>query len=214
VPPYVHASPTSVPCNGERDTTAITESCASPVATYETCSSYPIEAAFWGEAPACTSCLLSSEVTLSEDAGPADAGADAVAPIVPTYGAAVVSRVTVPNVAGCIEQTDPSDVGLGCAMAIQAAWRCEEFACNPTCPVTDDPSQAAYFACVQAAASTVCKSYADPASACLGSEVEAGASTYQHCLNPAVTVYNQSTADTPTGPGIEFYNVAQFFCNS
>jgi hypothetical protein len=219
-PPYVHSNGSQWygPTNCEANPlVALAISCAVDDSTFEACSSYPLEAMFWGTAAQCTACLLTPEVTLSnDDAGALDAGDDAdAAP--PTYGAAVVTRVTVPNVAGCIEQTDPTDTGLSCATAVQAAWRCEEFACNPTCPVTDDPSEAAYFACTQAAAATVCKSYADPAAACLAVEADAGGNAYATCLATTLKTYdsdNSSVGDQLDGSAVQFFNIAQFFCNS
>jgi len=155
----------------------------------------------WGTTSACLACLLTPEVTLPQpsDAGAEDAGEDSA---VPTYSAAIVSRVTIPNLAGCIELTDQSAAGLECATVMQAAWRCEEFACNPTCPVTDNASENAYFACTQAAAATVCSSYAGPAATCLASEAEAGVvdAPFGGCFG--------------TDPVDQMNQIATFFCNS
>jgi hypothetical protein len=211
-PPYVHANALSLtPVCSVEDVLGLANSCAVGASTFESCSAYPIEATFWGSSPACVACLTTPEVTLPtpDDAGTTDGG-DAATPPPPTYGAAIVTRVTVPNVAGCIEQNDPSDAGLPCAMAVQAAWRCEEFACNPTCPVTDDVSEAAYFACAQAAAATVCKPYADPAVACLVAEADAGATAYAACLQTSATTTGNTTL---SGPAAQLFDVAYSFCN-
>jgi hypothetical protein len=213
-PPFVHSAQQFTAGCSEHDTTAFTVSCASDASTYETCSSYPFEALLWGENPMCTSCLVGPEITLSDDAGSPDDAGDASPAPPPVYGGAITARITIPNVAGCVELTDPSDAGVGCATAIQAAWRCAEYACNPTCPVHDDATQAAYVACTQAAATSVCSTYAGPAAACLEAETDAGGQTYAQCLGPSLGFYDQSAADTPTGAGIPVYNIAQFFCNS
>ncbi|MGO8994645.1 MAG: hypothetical protein ACLQVI_15120 [Polyangiaceae bacterium] len=208
LPAYIHSyqSPDN-PCE-TRDNAALAASCAVDDSTFESCSTYPAEAVLWGTSSQCTACLLAPEYTL-----PQDAGEDAAPP--PTYGAAIQTRVTVPNIAGCIELSDTSAAGLACAMAVQAAWRCEEFACNPTCPVVDNPSETAYFACTQAAATSVCKSYADPAAACLAAEVDAGVETAQLCLTQAVDPNDFNSGGVSlTGPAAQFFNVAEFFCNS
>ena len=157
---------------------------------------------------------MTPEVTLPQpvDAGPDASDDAAVDSSVPTYGAAIVTRVTVPNLAGCVEQTDFSDAGLSCAIAMQAAWRCAEYACNPTCPVSDDRSEAAYFACTQQAAATVCKTYADPAAACLAAEADAGAFTYQACISGSV--FTGQSPQPPTGPAAQFFDIASLFCAS
>jgi hypothetical protein len=234
-PGYVHAAAPQNPC-ASNDIQALSESCAGDASTYSLCSGFPTEALLWGESPACTSCLLTPEVTLPPppDAGaPVDAGDDASADAAPdagddasadasddaadaaeaaapppTYGAAIVSRVTLPNVAGCIELADQTSQGLACAMAIQAAWRCAEYSCNPTCPVSDDPSANAYLACTQEAAATTCKSYADVAAACIAAEQDAGAFAYTVC------VQQQGVATSGTGPVATFENIASYFCAS
>ena len=77
-----------------------------------------------------------------------------------------------PNVAGCIELTDPS--GLSCAKAIQTASVCERAACEANCPVSGAPSLAAYDACTKAADQGVCQSYALAASSCNRAEADGG----------------------------------------
>ncbi|MGO8994646.1 MAG: hypothetical protein ACLQVI_15125 [Polyangiaceae bacterium] len=208
VPGYVHAAAPQYPCQVS-DVVALAESCAGDASTYSQCANYANEAQIFQQSPQCTACLLTPEVTLPLDAGtPTDASDDAA---IPTYGAAVTTRVTVPNIAGCIEQNDPSDAGLSCAMAIQAAWRCEEYACNPSCPVYDDPSEAAYFACLQGAATGACATYAASAEACLTVEINADAGAAQTCLSMAQV--SPANGESPfAGPAAQLYDIATFFC--
>jgi hypothetical protein len=219
-PPYVHASTQSFFCQ-IADVNALAESCAGDASTYELCANFPNEALVWGESSQCTTCLLTPEITLpplGDAGGLPDAGDDAgdasddgsVVPPVPTYGAAIVSRVTLPNVAGCIELNDPTDGGVACAIAVQAAWRCEEFACNPTCPVTDNPSALAYLACAEEAATGVCASYASVAAGCLATEADAGGLAYSACLSPVL----QNLAGPAPGPAATFADIATLFCGS
>jgi hypothetical protein len=92
----------------------------------------------------------------------------------PTYGPVVERVVPTLNIAGCIQLADPSDAGVSCAHAIQAAEACAEAACKSVCPVTDLPSQTAYLACTNAAAAGGCATYAQAAAACAGVELGDG----------------------------------------
>jgi hypothetical protein len=91
-----------------------------------------------------------------------------------------------PNVAGCIELTDPN--GLACATKIQTATACELAACQANCPVNGSPdSLAAYDSCTKAADDGVCQSYALAASSCRRAEQDSGLSA--PCLNSDFASY-------------------------
>jgi hypothetical protein len=91
------------------------------------------------------------------------------------YGPVVdFGSFVAPNVAGCIELTDPS--GLPCAKGIQTASVCERAACEANCPVSGVASLAAYDDCARAADQGVCQSYALVASTCRRAEADSGVS--------------------------------------
>ena len=192
VPPYVHANPQpGIVCDDTNDQdmaalcadAAAFSACAAFPATYDA-SSYP----------ACGACLVTSETPI--DAGPdADAGPGG-------YGPTVLGAVALPNVGGCIELADRTDAGLSCAMAVQAAVRCAEYSCAPSCPVSDDTSRATYAACLQAAAIGPCVTFAQAASACLAAEADAGGVANQWCL------------PTDGGLAAQLTEIARFFCSS
>jgi hypothetical protein len=126
----------------------------------------------FGDAATAATC----EAALASDAGLSACGsciatwADAG-----TYGPVVLEAVPTLNIAGCIQTSDPSDAGLACAFALQAADRCAQAACAGGCPITSLASQAAYEACYAAAIVGPCASFAAAASACSSAETEAGA---------------------------------------
>ena len=120
----------------------------------------------------------------------------------PKYGPVVERVVPTINLAGCIQLADPTDAGIACAHAVQAAEACVEAACKSVCPVTDLPSQTAYLACTSAAAAGGCAVYAQAAATCAGAEVGDGGSgpAGSSCFG----VDEQS----------EYAAVAYFFCGS
>jgi len=188
-PAYVHAQAQTFDCPNDSQDLALAQACTGDASTFAACSTFATTgmADDAGIPTACATCLLTPEV-------PDDAG---------TYGPAVVGPVTAPNVAGCVELADPSDAGLACAVAVQAAAKCAEFECKPNCPVTDTPSRAAFFACVQVAAtSTACSAYTLAANACLAMEADGGPSS--------IDTWCVGAPD----PVTQFEDIARFFCTS
>ena len=118
-PAYVHAQAQTFDCPNDNQDLALALACTGDASTFQACSTFATTgmAGDAGIPTACATCLLTPEV-------PDDAG---------TYGPAVVGPVAVPNVAGCVELADPSNAGLACAVAIQAAAKCAEFECKPNC---------------------------------------------------------------------------------
>jgi len=157
-PPYVPAAGNQSACFGFRNAAAtLAADCFGDAAIFQACAadtdgSLPDGSAFGS----CQRCLVTPE---NGDAG---------------YGATIQATIPVANLAGCVQWSDSSDAGLGCAAAIQAAWQCTDYACAPSCPVVDDPSRVAYIGCTQAAASSVCSVYASAANACLAVETDMG----------------------------------------
>jgi hypothetical protein len=192
-PPYVPAARNINICllgfvNAEPTLAA---DCFSDASTFQACSadidgSMP-DGGLYGP---CLGCLVTPENT--------DAGG---------YGATIVATIPVLNVAGCVEATDPTDAGVGCAAAIQAAWQCTDYACAPSCPVTDDPSRAAYIQCAQAAAATVCSAYSSGAAACLAAETDMGDTG----VPTQVTMNCFNDAGFYTDPNA---NLLMYFCGS
>jgi hypothetical protein len=154
--------------------------CFGDASTPAVCAAYS-EA---GAQPAgCATCLVTPE---------------AVSP----YGPEILGVVPEPNVAGCIQQTDLTDAGFSCAVAVQAAQMCAEAACKPSCAVTADPATvAAYVACAKAAATSVCNALATTALGCLAVELDAGSNAATTCLS--------GTTDEET-----FDDIGMFFCHS
>jgi len=133
---------------------------------------------------ACATCLVT----------PQDAG---------YYGAAVIFSVPQVNLAGCIQLADPSDAGITCATAIQAAQTCVQASCTPSCAITTDPATvAAYVACTNAAATSTCITYVTAAATCITSEQDAGGSASSDCFVAPATEQN------------EFDDFGHFFCDS
>jgi hypothetical protein len=183
-PPYVPAVPNGpLYCNDTNDL-EIGQLCAD-ASTFGACTSYAT-ADDGGVAAACSACLLSPE----------DGGVDG------GYGPWVIGAAALPNVAGCIQLADPTDAGLACATAIQAALRCSEYSCATNCPVSDSASRAAYLACLQAAAAGPCVTFASAASACLAAETDAGSTAATWCI----------AADA--GSTDQLTDIARFFCSS
>jgi hypothetical protein len=105
---------------------------------------------------ACASCILT----------PATASYDG--PLINQRG------LVTPNVAGCIELTDPSN--RPCAKAVQARDGCALFACEANCSVHDQTSRTAYDACAGQATSKAggCSMYQLAAGACTDGELDGG----------------------------------------
>jgi hypothetical protein len=128
---------------------AFGDACLGHGATYAACSGLaPPDAA---GASACYACLFTEE----------DAS---------TYGVVVNAIAPVVDYGGCIGAVDPSEAGASCAKLSDDAYRCAEYACRPSCPVTDDPSLAAFQACLNEAFSGGCAGYALRALACTFAE--------------------------------------------
>jgi hypothetical protein len=72
--------------------------------------------------------------------------------------------------AGCVQDVDPTEAGTSCARALYAAGVCALYACESTCPVTDDVSRAAFEVCTNEALSGACAGYALPATSCVVAE--------------------------------------------
>jgi hypothetical protein len=187
-PAYVPAQGQAYDCNGDSPDLALAQACVGDASTYDACTNFVAHNDEDGGLPqTCTTCLLTPEVN--------EAG---------TYGPAIVGPVTVPNLAGCIELADPTDAGVGCAMAIQAALTCAEAQCKPNCVVTDDVSNAAFFACAKTAATnSVCNVFTMAANACLAIEAADGGPTNvsQWCVGAG-------------DPVTQFEDIARYFCTS
>jgi hypothetical protein len=201
VPPYVHANPQTIACNGlgnsDLEDHWFAQQCFGDAATYQSCQSFASSSP--GDAgpeagpvitdPGCAACLVTPQLT--------DAG----------YGPGIQGPVVVPNLAGCIELADPSDGGLSCAMAVQAAAACVEYACQSACPTVMDNATAALFvACTQTAGATVCSSYTQAATACIADEIgDGGASSNLNVLDNCF-----SSSD----PAVQYAQLAAFFCST
>jgi hypothetical protein len=114
--------------------------------------------------------------------------------------------VVVPNVAGCIELTDPSN--LSCARASQALDGCEQAACEVNCPVHDTASRAAYDLCVGQANATGCHVYSQ-AAACVQAESDSGPSAA--CLAPNFADFYNSVVPLFCGQAPLRDSTAPFF---
>lgn len=188
VPPaYIHANLQTFDCPSHEGK-FLASTCFGDASTVAACSAFPDAGVPDGSTISadCNTCLRSTEVP--------DGG---------TYGPFVrlANNVTVANVAGCVELSDFSDAGQSCAAAIQAAAVCVDRACRPSCPVTDNPSRAAYVSCTKLAAAGTCLTFAQAAAACTNQEVDAGGAAQQFCF---------SSAD----PFTQFEKLAAYFCTS
>jgi hypothetical protein len=162
--------------NGEW--TTVVDDCVADGSTIETCSGFVGDAA-----TACINCLVTPQ---SNDAG---------------YGPIIDGIVYAPNVAGCIAVSDTSNAGQACALAVQNAAACAQYACQTRCPVTDDTSRSAFLACTSAAATGVCATYTAAAASCVSSETDASFEVAQNCFNGAT-------------PDDQYSNLAFYFCGS
>lgn len=185
-PAYIHANGQTFDCPNHEGA-FLTATCFGDASTPAACSAFPDGGVPDGStiSDPCNACLRSDEVP--------DGG---------TYGPFVrVGSTTVANVAGCVEIADPTDAGASCAASIQAAAVCVDRACRPSCPVTDNPSLAAYVACTKLAAAGTCLTFAQPAIACASAEADAGTNAQQFCF---------SSSD----PFTQFEKLAAYFCTS
>jgi hypothetical protein len=192
-PPYVPAQSQNIICQDSEDAW-FAQQCFGAGATLESCAAFATsvpadagpEAGPAIQSPGCAQCLLTAANT--------DAGA---------FGPGIAGTVVVPNIAGCIELADNSAQGLACAQAVQAAADCVDYACKPSCPVTDDASRAAYIACTTAASTGACSTYTMAANACIAAEIgDSGTSNVQ--------TWCFSSAD----PATQIAELALFFCSS
>ncbi|MGA2448740.1 MAG: hypothetical protein ABTD50_08710 [Polyangiaceae bacterium] len=163
------------------ETAAFYSDCLGSNATTSACSAFKIDASH----ALCIACI-ETPVTASH-----------YGPLV-DYGSFVA-----PNVAGCIELTDPN--GLSCATQIQTASACELAACEVNCPVSGSAdSLKAYDSCTGAADQGVCESYALAASACRRAEQDSGLSA--PCLNSDFSGYYSEVVPIFCGtqsPGVD-----------
>ena len=185
VPPYVSAREQMFVCyNAEWNPLA--EACVGDASTLSACANFGTTGGEDGGPidPDCASCFDPNNV---------DAG----------VGPLVNGSVVMPNIAGCVETADPTDAGFDCARAIAAAAACVEYACKPSCPVTDESSRQAYLACAKAAAVGVSATYTTAANACISTEIEAenhGITSF--CFPPDASTVEQ------------FAQIARYFCLS
>jgi hypothetical protein len=158
-PPYPSPPARSLACSGQNGDGGLValygEACLGHAATYGSCAAFGAPDA--ASAAACVGCLLTPENW--------DASLNAVV---------VSAPIPVVNYAVCIQDVDPTDAGISCARALYAAGACVEYACESTCPVTDDVSRAAFEVCTNEAWSGPCAGYALLADSCVGAENDDG----------------------------------------
>jgi hypothetical protein len=134
------------------------DSCLGASATYKACRGFSAPDA--AGAGACLRCLGSS-----------------AAPGAPGYAVVLEGTGPVLNYPGCIQAVDPTDAGVSCALAMEAALECFDYACKTACPpVVDDVSLNAYLACVNTAQTSVCLGYALSVRSCVEEEASDGGS--------------------------------------
>ena len=186
VPAYVSARPQEVVCTNSGTWEGFAEACVGDASTLDKCASYPIDGGLTAE---CARCFEPTNL---------DGG----------IGPVVKGSVYAPNLAGCVEHaasdSDP-DAGVKCATMVAAAAACVEYVCKPGCPVTDEPSRAAYLACAKAATTGVCATHVQGANACVEGLRDAGVGTGEidnFCFPPDAS------------PVVQFGQVARFFCLS
>jgi hypothetical protein len=113
-----------------------------------------------------TTTRLKADCDALKAAAPTCTGCIEVPSTAATWGATFTrSGVIWVNVGGCMELLGGAD-GLACAKLNQAASACNDAACAPTCPVTDDASFQLYEACIQQSAANGCMSMEQQAAAC------------------------------------------------
>jgi hypothetical protein len=129
------------------------DQCLSVVATYDSCRAFVVPDG--GAGAPCYACLVTP---YDPDAGSS------------SYGVVIGAAMPTVNYFGCIQAVDPSDAGVSCAHALNAAVACADYACRPTCPVVDDVSLIAYNHCLENALSGACIEYSLPAKLCMDAE--------------------------------------------
>jgi hypothetical protein len=154
-PLFVPIAPPSHACDGFNGIGGLVQvygdACLSRSATYESCGS--LDSPDGGGATDCHACLVTPE---RSDAS--------------TYGVVVIATVPVVNYGACIQAVDPSNAGQSCARALYASAACAEYACKPSCPITDQTSQAAYVVCANAASTGPCLGYTLSSDSCVAAE--------------------------------------------
>lgn len=152
----VPTAPRSLACNGFNGDGGIVPSfgdaCLFHSPEYPPCASFDVGDA--AGAAECYRCLVSPPT------------ADGTFPGV----VAILSGVADPNYASCIQLADPTEAGAACALDLQTAVACIFYACQSTCPVTDEASVAAITTCMNEALSGACAGYALKMNACLAVE--------------------------------------------
>ncbi|HZU85382.1 MAG TPA: hypothetical protein VE987_20765 [Polyangiaceae bacterium] len=148
------------------------EACLGPAATAAKCASFKADPA----TSACARCILTADTDAH------------YGPLVDHGG------FITPNVAGCIELTDPR--GMSCAKAVQALSGCELAACEANCPVHDAASLVAYDACADQADVTGCASYSS-AAGCVAGESDSGAAA---CLATSFVDFYDAVVPLFCGP--------------
>jgi hypothetical protein len=181
VPAYVPAREQMFVCLSSQYE-ALAEACVGDASTQSACASFAT-GNDGGIDSNCASCFDPANV---------DAG----------IGPLVRGSVIAPNVAGCVETAERSDAGFDCARAIAAAAACVEYACKPSCPVTDEPSRHAYLACASAAATGVCAIYTQAANTCATTLAADNSQVSNFCFPP------------DAGPVVQFSQIARYFCLS
>ena len=135
----------------------------------------------------CNSCLRSDE---APDGG--------------TYGPSIrVGGTTVANVAGCVEIANRRTPGSRARWQSRRPRSASNRACRPSCPVTDNPSRAAYVACTKLAAAGTCLTFPQAAVALLERDGRLG-----HEQRATKFCFSSSN------PFTQFEKLAAYFCTS
>ena len=120
----VPTAPRSLACNGFNGDGGIVPSfgdaCLFHSPEYPPCASFDVGDA--AGAAECYGCLVSPPT--------ADGTFSSVV--------AILSGVATINYASCIQLADPTEAGAACALDLQTAVACIFYACQSTCPVTDE----------------------------------------------------------------------------
>jgi hypothetical protein len=190
LPPYVSAQRSPGACAGFGGDGGLVEAygaaCIGHAATYASCTNF---------AP--------GDYALPDGADPAPCYGCLVPPMLPDAsrtGAVLPGTAPVVNYPGCIELLDPTPAGARCAQAVFAALACAAYACQSSCPVSDDVSLRAFLSCTNAAFYGPCSGYALTAEACLAAEQGDGGTPV------AQTCFAGATAED------HYRAVAHYFC--
>lgn len=155
--PYVPAAAAHKGVCSAMDITVFYNTCLGPQTSSTLCNQF-MSSKTTGP---CASCIVTSET------------ADHYGPVIDHGG------FVTPNVAGCIELTDPTSIS--CAKSVQALSSCELAACEANCPVHDTSSRSAFDECAKEAGQGGCQYYAKQAN-CTTAETDAGGAA--NCLLP------------------------------